>query len=217
MKKLLSIFGAMFLTLSMTFVFTACSTDRPKIKIVLEDGREMTFVLYRDYSEKTVDHFLSLVKEDYYDGVAFSDFQSSRILIGNYEFNEDGLLVEKAEVDTVHGEFESNGTYVENNPLLHVFGVLSMYNGWADGVEGASRNSASNVFFISTATNTSYDGKYATFGMIYGTSSIDVLNDILLDDLIAADNYAYTDLNDEYGITLPSEKIIIKDIVIDNV
>jgi cyclophilin family peptidyl-prolyl cis-trans isomerase len=214
MKKFLSIFGAMLLTLSMTLVFTACENKRPQIKIVLEDGREMTFILYRDYAEETVNHFLALVKEDYYDGVAFSDFQSSRILLGNYKFNEIGDLDEKGNVDTITGEFELNGHYVKNNPLLHELGVLSMYNGWGDYVDGASRDSASNIFFINTNTNTSYNGRYATFGKISGTESLEVLKEIMADELTAADNYAYFDLNEEYKITLPSIKIIIKDIEI---
>jgi cyclophilin family peptidyl-prolyl cis-trans isomerase len=145
MKKIFSIISAILLTISMTFVFTACDSNRPKITIVLEDGREMTFILYRDYAPITVEHFLELCSSGYYDNTAISDIASSHILAGNYEFNVDFTdLNLKNVVDSIRGEFTANGVTVENNPLLHEFGTLSLFNDWAGGVENGSKNSGSN-------------------------------------------------------------------------
>ena len=214
MKRTFSIIGIIILSISMIFVTTGCESKRPEIKITLEDGRVMNFTLYRNYAPDTVAHFLSLCESGYYNNTIVSDMQTSRILMGNYSYDKDLYLKAKSNVDTIDGEFTANGTVVQNNPLLHTLGVLSMYNEWGDGIENGSKNSASNIFFIATSTVTSYDGRYATFGKISDDDSLAVLEEIMADETTYADNYQYSELNEEYGITLPSVTIVIKTIEI---
>lgn len=216
MKRFLSVLSITAILFTSVFMLFGCSPKRPQIKITLSNGKELVYVLYKDYAPETVEHFLSLVEKGYYDNTALSDFQSGRIMAGDYEWNADFSdlqLKSTSGIDTVKGEINGVSIKVENNPLLHGFGTLSLYNDKTDSDEG-SYDSGKVKFFISTGANASFDKNYAVFGKLLKSEHEEVLTKILEDKLTEAEDYAYEELNNKYKITLPSEPIYIKTITV---
>lgn len=132
------------------------------IRIVMENGREMEAELYPDVAPITVENFVKLVKEKYYDGIIFH-----RVIHGFMIQCGDptGTGMGGSE-ETIKGEFLANG--VVNN-LKHERGVLSM-------ARTADPNSASSQFFIMHEDAPHLDGQYAAFGRI--TKGIEVVDKI---------------------------------------
>ena len=96
--------------------------EKPQIKIILEDGREINAELYPEVAPITVANFLKLIDERYFDGVIFHRvIDRFMIQTGGY-YIEGNTLMDKEGANTIKGEFASNG--VENN-LKHKLGVLS--------------------------------------------------------------------------------------------
>ena len=112
MNSILSI----FLALSM-FAGAGCSTAPEKeaqepieIKIVLENGKEMKGELYPDVAPKSVENFVKLANEDFFDGMIFHRCIEGFMIQGG-GFDEtfyDGNFDSK-ETETIQGEFEANG------------------------------------------------------------------------------------------------------------
>ena len=132
------------------------------VTIELTDGRVMKGELYPDLAPITVDNFVKLCKEGFYDGLIFHrvipDFM---IQGGGYDQNN-----QEKDAESIKGEFASNG--VENN-LKHTKGVLSM-------ARTQVKDSASSQFFIMQADSPHLDGEYAAFGKI--TEGIEVIDEI---------------------------------------
>lgn len=113
---------------------------------------------------KTVENFVSLVNEKFYDGLTFHRvIPNFMIQGGDPEATGSGGLDE-----TIYGEFEANG--YKNNDLLHKRGVISMarlgqhLDEFGDVDQGY--NSASCQFFICNADADWLDGQYAAFGYV---------------------------------------------------
>ena len=161
------------------FTETAEVTDY--VKITVKDYGEIVLRLRPDIAPKTVENFQKLVKEGHYsDKIFHRVIQNFMIQGGGF----DGTGTQH-KVDTIKGEFESNGV---QNDLLHVRGVISMARTSLD------KNSGSNQFFICDKTSSHLDGDYAAFG--YVLAGMDVV------DAIAAVD---TDGNDK-----PLENVIIE-------
>lgn len=142
-------------------------SDPVNIKITLTDGRTMTAALYPHVAPKTVENFVKLVKENFYDGLIFHRVIPGFMIQGG-GFDEsfyDGNFDSK-EASTIKGEFSSNG--VTNN-LMHTKGVLSM-------ARTNDKDSASSQFFIMQEAAPHLDGEYAAFGEI--TEGLDVVDEI---------------------------------------
>ena len=128
----------------------------PKIKIILEDNREIRIELFPDKAPKTVKNFLNHVDSGYYNGVVIHQaIEDVFIQSGGY-YIKDETIEEKPTVATIDGEFSSNG--FTGNDLKHDVGVISM----ARRVDDV--NSASTKFFICSSKNEALDGQYAAFG-----------------------------------------------------
>ena len=142
------------------------SDDSPKnigihhAVITVKDYGEIKVELDGDTAPISVDNFMKLAKDGYYDGVTFH-----RIIEGFMIQGGNG-----AETATIKGEFSSNG--VKNN-ILHKRGVISMAR-----VNGLN-DSASSQFFIMHADSASLDGDYAAFGHV--TDGMDVVDAIAKD------------------------------------
>lgn len=139
--------------------------ENPKIIINLEDGRKIRMELYPKTAPVTVDNFLKLIDENYYNNTVFhriiSDFM---IQAGMLQY--DGEQIEhKPQRVSITGEFNSNG-YVNN--LSHTLGVISM-------ARTSVKNSASAQFFICSATSPHLDGDYAAFGKTLDDESNEVV------------------------------------------
>lgn len=130
--------------------------------ITLETGEEIKLELYPQVAPETVDNFVDLAEDGFYDGLIFHRvIEDFMIQGGGYDEN---LKEQKA--STIDGEFSANGF---DNPLSHRRGVISM-------ARAQQFNSASSQFFIVQEDSTYLDGQYAAFGAV--TEGMDVVDDI---------------------------------------
>ena len=124
----------------------------PMILIEMENGDVMKAELYPEIAPITVQNFLDLVGEGFYDGTIFH-----RVIRG--------FMIQGGDPDgngtggpgySIKGEFASNGV---QNDLKHTAGVLSM-------ARAQDPDSAGSQFFIMHADAPHLDGEYAAFGKI---------------------------------------------------
>ena len=123
-----------------------------QFKITMENGHTMSGELYPETAPVTVDNFVRLVKEGFYDGLIFH-----RVIEGFMIQGGDPLGNGTGGSDeNIRGEFKANGFH---NPLKHTRGVLSMARAY-------DPNSASSQFFIMHRDAPHLDGQYAAFGKL---------------------------------------------------
>lgn len=123
-----------------------------KICITMENGKEIKADLYPEIAPKTVENFVSLIDQKFYDGLIFH-----RVIPGFMIQGGDPLGTGMGGSDkNIPGEFRSNG-FINN--LKHERGVLSM-------ARAMNPNSASSQFFIMHQNAPHLDGEYAAFGMV---------------------------------------------------
>ena len=138
----------------------------PRVKITLEDNREITIELFKNQAPLTVDNFLKLVEAKYYDGVCFHRIiENFMIQTGGYYVSENSIH-EKEKTNPIFGEFQTNGF---KNDIKHELGVISMAR------LGNDNNSASSQFFICSANTPHLDGSYCAFGKTVNQESNDVI------------------------------------------
>lgn len=120
--------------------------------IEMENGDIMKGELYPEIAPATVENFVNLVNDGFYDGLCFH-----RVIPG---FMIQGGCPEGTGTGgpghTIKGEFKANGF---ENDLAHTKGVLSM-------ARAMNPNSAGSQFFIMVADSPHLDGQYAAFGRI---------------------------------------------------
>ncbi|MDE6952382.1 MAG: peptidylprolyl isomerase [Erysipelotrichales bacterium] len=121
-------------------------------EIEMKDGDVMKGELYPDIAPKTVENFVKLINQNFYDGLIFHRVIPGFMIQGG---GMDENMTPK-HTDAIVGEFASNGI---NNSLLHTRGVLSM-------ARTMVKNSASSQFFIMHEDAPHLDGDYAAFGKI---------------------------------------------------
>lgn len=125
------------------------------ISVILFDDRRINLTLDDQYAPKTVENFIKLIKDNYFDGTIFHRIiDNFMIQCGGYCI-EDNTLLPMADVDCIEGEFASNG--YTGASLSHTLGVLSM-------ARPGDKNGASSQFFICAADCPWLDGEYAAFG-----------------------------------------------------
>lgn len=216
MKRILSFAGVLIIALTGVFALSACQTKRPKVKMIFEDGRELSIVLYRDFAPKTVEYFLELCEDGYYDGMILSDFRPDKIGGGDYKINGNSITAYD-ELYDLRGEFSKNGVEISQNGPTHGKGTLSMWNQKSGSTDkDSSYNKTNNSFFFSTGSaSSSYDGHYAIFGYVE-RKSMETFEELMDEETADADNYpnTYEDWNDEYSIMLPATPVVIKTIKI---
>ena len=130
--------------------------------IEMENGGKIELELYPEAAPKTVENFLNLVGEGFYDGLIFHRVIPGFMIQGGDPLGN-GMGGSK---EKIHGEFRSNG---HNNPIKHERGVISMARAY-------DKNSASSQFFIMHANAPHLDGDYAAFGKV--VSGIEVVDEI---------------------------------------
>ncbi len=133
-----------------------------RIRITMENGKQMEAELYPDIAPATVENFVSLINEKFFDGIIFHRVIKGFMIQGG---DPTGTGMGGSE-KTVKGEFASNGF---NNQLKHTRGVLSM-------ARTMDPNSASSQFFIMHEDAPHLDGQYAAFGKI--TKGIEIVDEI---------------------------------------
>lgn len=134
----------------------------PIVTITMENGDVMKAELYPEIAPITVENFVNLVKDGFYDGLTFHRVIAGFMIQGGCPLgNGTG-----GPGHTIKGEFSGNG--VTNN-LKHTLGVLSM-------ARSMMPDSAGSQFFIMHKTSPHLDGQYAAFGKII--DGMDVVNKI---------------------------------------
>ena len=137
-------------------------TGTHKIEIDIQDYGTIKAELYADIAPITVDNFIKLAKEGFYDGLTFHRIISGFMIQGGDPLgNGTGGSDQK-----IKGEFSANGV---SNPLSHTRGVLSM-------ARSNAYDSASSQFFIMHADAKYLDGQYAAFGKV--TEGIEIVDQI---------------------------------------
>ena len=134
----------------------------PIIKIEMDDGSIIRAELYPEIAPITVENFLKLVNNGFYDGLIFH-----RVIPGFMIQGGDPTGTGMGGPGwTIKGEFKTNGV---KNDLKHERGVLSM-------ARAMDPNSAGSQFFIMHEDAPHLDGQYAAFGKI--TKGIEVVDEI---------------------------------------
>ena len=154
-KKWLSGVLATVCTVGCLGCMTACQTDRPKVQMEItfqDETYVLDYTLYRKIAPATVEHFLTLAGNGYYDGVIVHDYSKTRLYTGAYEYGDatvDAGLKYKPYYDivskysyfptsvytqtkaqalyTLCGEFKDNHIEVKNGAKKESYGSLSMY------------------------------------------------------------------------------------------
>ena len=134
----------------------------PIVTIEMENGDKMVAELYPHIAPNTVNNFISLVKDGYYDGIIFHRVIKGFMIQGGCP-NGNGM---GGPGYYIAGEFSSNGF---TNNLKHEKGVLSM-------ARTMQPNSAGSQFFIMHARAPHLDGEYAAFGRVI--EGLDVVDKI---------------------------------------
>jgi peptidyl-prolyl cis-trans isomerase B (cyclophilin B) len=141
---------------------TVTEANKPKVEITMQDGGKIVVELDRNAAPKTVENFLKLVNDGFYDGLTFHRIIPKFMIQGG-----DPLGTGRGgSEEQIPGEFTSNGW---ENPISHARGVISM-------ARSQSPDSASSQFFITNADSTFLDGEYAAFGHV--TEGMDVVDRI---------------------------------------
>lgn len=126
----------------------------------MKNGDVMKLELYPEAAPITVENFVKLVKQGFYDGLIFHRVISGFMIQGG---DPQGTGMGGAK-EKIKGEFLANGV---NNPIKHVRGVISM-------ARSQLPNSASSQFFIMHQDSPHLDGQYAAFGkVVEGIEAVD--------------------------------------------
>ncbi|MCR4615066.1 MAG: peptidylprolyl isomerase [Clostridiales bacterium] len=153
------------LALVILFSLASCgSKDAEEIK-VSESGKYFIIELYPEYAPKTVENFLKLVNEGFYNGLKFH-----RVIAGFMAQGGSPDGTSSGSATSIEGEFASNG--FTRNTLKHERGTVSM-------ARGTDYNSASCQFFICFSRQQHLDDDYAAFGsVVEGMDVVDGFLDI---------------------------------------
>ena len=128
----------------------------------MENNQEIEAELYPEVAPITVENFVNLVNQHFYDGLIFH-----RVIKGFMIQGGDPTGTGMGGSDNkIKGEFLANGVI---NELKHERGVLSM-------ARSIDPNSASSQFFIMHEDAPHLDGQYAAFGEVI--SGMDVVDEI---------------------------------------
>lgn len=207
MKKSISVIA---IILSMVMVLASCgttqngkdeepvSTPDPELvkntvnaTIELEDGDEIMLELYPDLAPDTVENFVELAEDGFYDGTIFHRvIEDFMIQGGGYDEN-----LKEQKTASIKGEFAKNGF---ENTLSHTRGVISM-------ARAQDYDSATSQFFIVQKDATYLDGQYAAFGRV--TEGMDIVDEIAS---VKTGTVASSNMED-----VPIEPIVIDTITID--
>ena len=121
-------------------------------EIEMQDGNVMKGELYPEVAPITVENFVNLIKNNFFDGLIFHRvIPGFMIQGGGYDTD-----MKEHPAASIKGEFASNG--VTNN-LKHTRGVLSM-------ARAMHPDSAGSQFFIMVEDAPHLDGQYASFGKL---------------------------------------------------
>lgn len=144
------------------------STTEPEFKatkhaqIEIKNYGTISLELYGEEAPITVNNFVKLANEGFYNGLTFHRIISGFMIQGG-DPNGDGT---GGSTENIKGEFSQNGV---QNRILHTRGTISM-------ARSSENDSASSQFFIMHQDATHLDGAYAAFGRV--TSGLEIVDKI---------------------------------------
>ncbi len=124
----------------------------PLVMIELDNDAAIRAELYPGLAPNTVNSFISLISEGFYDGLTFHRVIPGFMIQGGCPKG----IGAGGPGYTIAGEFSRNGF---KNDLKHTPGVLSM-------ARSQHPDSAGSQFFIMVGTSPHLDGSYAAFGKV---------------------------------------------------
>lgn len=166
MKKFISLILCAVMMLS----FSACNKteaygETVMVEMEIEKFGTIKLELYPEVAPITVENFVNLAKDGFYDGLTFHRVYPGFMIQGG---DPEGTGMGGSD-KTIKGEFSSNGV---NNTLSHERGVISM-------ARSNSPDSASSQFFICHQDADFLDGNYAAFGkVVEGIEVVDAITEI---------------------------------------
>ncbi|MEA1960764.1 MAG: peptidylprolyl isomerase [Bacillota bacterium] len=166
--------------------------QNPMVKMEMENGATITAELFPEIAPNTVNNFISLINQGYYNGITFHRVIPGFMIQGGCP-NGSGT---GGPGYSIKGEFSSNGF---PNDLKHDKGVLSM-------ARTAVPDSAGSQFFIMTAKSPHLDGDYAAFGkVVSGLEEVDRIVSVPRDfrDKPKEDQRIKTFTVDTFGVDYP--------------
>lgn len=173
----------MLMSVALVFALTACGGSgkteesgsgggKHHVEIKVQDYGTIKVELDADAAPITVENFMKLVKDGFYDGLTFHRIISGFMIQGG---DPDGNGTGGSD-QTIKGEFSANGV---KNDISHVRGVISM-------ARSQDNDSASSQFFIMHQDGTYLDGQYAAFGKV--TEGIEIVDQICEKTPVTDDN-----------------------------
>lgn len=132
----------------------------PIVTIKMENENQIKVELYPGIAPNTVANFISLINQNYYNGLIFHRVIPGFMIQGGCP---KGIGIGNPGY-SIPGEFTNNG-FINN--LNHERGVISM-------ARSSNPDSAGSQFFIMVKTSLHLDGEYAAFGkVIEGMDEVD--------------------------------------------
>lgn len=142
------------------------------VEIDVKDYGVIKVELYGDIAPITVNNFVKLCNDGFYDGLTFHRIISGFMIQGG-DPKGDGT---GGSEEKITGEFANNGI---DNPINHTRGVISMARSMAN-------DSASSQFFIMHEDSPHLDGSYAAFGKV--TDGMEIVDKICEDTKVEDGN-----------------------------
>lgn len=139
--------------------------QNPIVTMTLDNHEQILIELYPDKAPNTVNNFISLIEDGYYDGLTFHR------IIENYMIQSGDPLRNNygSPGYTIQGEFKDNGI---KNKVRHNKGVISM-------ARGAGYDTAGSQFFITLDNVNMLNGYYAAFGeVIQGMDVVEAISKV---------------------------------------
>ncbi|ERJ13419.1 peptidylprolyl isomerase [Haloplasma contractile] len=136
--------------------------QNPVVTITMENGKQIEIELYPEVAPNTVNNFIALASDGFYDGVIFHRVISGFMIQGGDPLGQGT----GGPGYSIKGEFKQNQF---DNPLKHERGVISM-------ARSMMPNSAGSQFFIMHMDSPHLDGSYAGFGKV--KNGIEVVDEI---------------------------------------
>lgn len=136
--------------------------QNPVVTFTMKSGDVIKAELYPEIAPISVNNFISLIQQNFYDGLIFHRIIKNFMIQGG---DPEGTGMGGPGY-SIRGEFAQNGY---PNDLKHTAGVLSM-------ARSMHPDSAGSQFFIMHKDSPHLDGAYAAFGKV--TEGMDVVNKI---------------------------------------
>lgn len=136
-----------------------------KGKITMANGEVIPFELYPEHAPKTVENFVKLINDKFYDGLTFHRVIPHFVSQGGCpRGNGTGELSYTIKCETA------------GNPLKHVVGAMSMAH--------RGKDTGSCQFFIVHDPQPHLDGVHTVFGQVIDSKSMDVVYAIRQGDVM---------------------------------